>query len=130
MTHWQHFDKSDLAAVVSTLQETWDVFAPVERGDELRFRELPTDGEIVIGPKKLPDLAKMLGRAMGEFKKATSEIKQSMEANSDFMEVKDYLFYISTINKNNRNISESCGWFLRKFKKIVLLNTLFLAILT
>jgi sec-independent protein translocase protein TatB len=27
---------------------------------------------IVIGPKKLPDLAKSLGRAFGEFKKATA----------------------------------------------------------
>ena len=44
---------------------------------------------IVIGPKKLPDLAKSIGRAMGEFKKATGEIKQSMEANADFREVKD-----------------------------------------
>ncbi len=52
MSHWQHIDKSDLAAVVSALRETWDVFTPVERGEELRFRELPSDGEIVIGPKK------------------------------------------------------------------------------
>jgi Tat protein translocase TatB subunit len=44
---------------------------------------------IVIGPKKLPDLAKSLGRAMGEFKKATSEIKQSISADADFKEVKD-----------------------------------------
>ena len=28
---------------------------------------------IVIGPKKLPDLAKSLGRAMREFKKATND---------------------------------------------------------
>ncbi|MGM0642639.1 MAG: twin-arginine translocase TatA/TatE family subunit, partial [Thermodesulfobacteriota bacterium] len=26
---------------------------------------------IVIGPKRLPDLAKTLGKAMGEFKRAT-----------------------------------------------------------
>ena len=44
---------------------------------------------IVIGPKKLPDLAKSLGRAMGEFKKATSEIKQSIGVDSDFKEVKE-----------------------------------------
>ena len=31
---------------------------------------------IVIGPKKLPDLAKALGRGMSEFKKATQEIKE------------------------------------------------------
>ena len=34
---------------------------------------------IVIGPKKLPDLAKSLGRAMREFKKATNAFKESME---------------------------------------------------
>ena len=44
---------------------------------------------IVIGPKKLPDLAKSLGRAMGEFKKATSEIKQSIGMDADFKEVKE-----------------------------------------
>ena len=34
---------------------------------------------IVIGPKKLPDLAKSLGRAMREFKKATSEFKETIQ---------------------------------------------------
>jgi len=34
---------------------------------------------IVIGPKKLPDLAKSLGRAFAEFRRATSEIKESLE---------------------------------------------------
>lgn len=33
---------------------------------------------LVIGPKKLPDLAKSLGRAMGEFKKATNDLKDSI----------------------------------------------------
>jgi TatA/E family protein of Tat protein translocase len=43
---------------------------------------------IVIGPKKLPDLAKSLGRAMREFKKATSEFKESMELDNEFQDVK------------------------------------------
>ena len=43
---------------------------------------------IVIGPKKLPDLAKSLGRALGEFKKATSDLKESMEIESDLRDVK------------------------------------------
>ena len=34
---------------------------------------------IVIGPKKLPDLAKSLGRAFGEFKKATTDLKASVK---------------------------------------------------
>lgn len=38
---------------------------------------------IFIGPKKLPDLAKSLGKAMGEFKKATTELKDSIEFHSD-----------------------------------------------
>jgi len=42
---------------------------------------------IVIGPKKLPDLAKSLGRAFGEFKKATNDLKSSLELDSDYHEV-------------------------------------------
>ncbi len=33
---------------------------------------------IVFGPKKLPELAKTIGRAMGEFKKTTEEMKESI----------------------------------------------------
>ena len=43
---------------------------------------------IVIGPKKLPDLAKSLGRAFGEFKRATSELKQSLDMDDDLHDVK------------------------------------------
>lgn len=43
---------------------------------------------IVIGPKKLPDLARSLGRAMGEFKKATAELKDSIQIDSELKEVK------------------------------------------
>ena len=34
---------------------------------------------IVIGPKKLPDLAKTLGRAMGEFKRSAQDFKRSID---------------------------------------------------
>lgn len=43
---------------------------------------------IVIGPKKLPDLAKSLGRAMREFKKATNEFKETMQIDGELAEVK------------------------------------------
>ena len=46
---------------------------------------------IVIGPKKLPDLAKALGKGMSEFKKATQEIKESLNVEEDFREVKEDL---------------------------------------
>ena len=44
---------------------------------------------IVIGPKKLPDLAKSLGRAMREFKKATNELKETLDLDEDLSEVKN-----------------------------------------
>ncbi|NQT09656.1 MAG: twin-arginine translocase subunit TatB [Desulfobacteraceae bacterium] len=43
---------------------------------------------IVLGPKKLPDLAKSLGRAMREFKKATSELKESIDVDNELTDVK------------------------------------------
>jgi len=44
---------------------------------------------IFIGPKKLPDLAKSLGRALGEFKKATNDFKESISMDSTLNDVKD-----------------------------------------
>jgi len=35
---------------------------------------------IVLGPKRLPDLARALGRGFSEFKRATDELKQTFEA--------------------------------------------------
>ena len=43
---------------------------------------------IVVGPKKLPELAKALGRGIAEFRRATTELKESFEANSAISEVK------------------------------------------
>jgi Tat protein translocase TatB subunit len=43
---------------------------------------------IVVGPKKLPDLAKALGRGIAEFRRATTDLKESLEANSAISEVK------------------------------------------
>ena len=46
---------------------------------------------IVIGPSKLPDLAKALGKGMAEFKKATHEIKESLDVDEDLRQVKEDL---------------------------------------
>ena len=43
---------------------------------------------IVVGPKKLPELARALGRGIAEFKKATNELKESLETNTDFSDLK------------------------------------------
>ena len=44
---------------------------------------------IVLGPKKLPEIAKSLGRGIAEFKKATQDFKQNIEVDNDFKEAKD-----------------------------------------
>lgn len=46
---------------------------------------------IIFGPKKLPELAKSIGRALGEFKRATGEIKDSIEEQTGLDEVRDSL---------------------------------------
>lgn len=46
---------------------------------------------IVIGPRKLPDLARALGKGMAEFRKATQEIKESLDVEEDLREVKEDL---------------------------------------
>ena len=43
---------------------------------------------IVFGPKRLPELAKSLGRALGEFKRATNDLKQSIETDTGLDEIK------------------------------------------
>jgi Tat protein translocase TatB subunit len=55
---------------------------------------------IVLGPKRLPDLAKSMGRAMREFKKATSELKETLQVDSEFSEVKKaFTEFQSDVNK-------------------------------
>lgn len=56
---------------------------------------------IVIGPKKLPDLAKSLGRAMREFKKATNEFKETIQLDSEMAEVK------KAFNDINEDVKEA-----------------------
>jgi TatA/E family protein of Tat protein translocase len=41
---------------------------------------------LIFGPKKLPELARGIGKAINEFKKATSEIER--EVNSGMKELK------------------------------------------
>ena len=36
---------------------------------------------IIIGPKNLPDLARALGRAMGEFRRAADDLKDNLDIN-------------------------------------------------
>jgi Tat protein translocase TatB subunit len=43
---------------------------------------------IVLGPKKLPDLARALGKGFAEFKRATNELKNTIELETRTEEVK------------------------------------------
>ncbi len=60
---------------------------------------------IVIGPKKLPDLAKSLGRAMREFKRATSEFKETLAVDDDLSDVKKAFDDINTDIKDAVDIT-------------------------
>jgi len=59
---------------------------------------------IVIGPKKLPDLAKSLGRAFAEFKRATSELKETLEIDNELKEVKSTFDDMSKEIKDTVNV--------------------------
>jgi TatA/E family protein of Tat protein translocase len=55
---------------------------------------------IVLGPKKLPDLAKSLGRAVREFQKATTELKETFNVDSEVSEAKKaFKEFHSEVNK-------------------------------
>jgi TatA/E family protein of Tat protein translocase len=43
---------------------------------------------IVIGPSKLPDLARALGKGLAEFKKASQEIKESLNLDEEIRTIK------------------------------------------
>jgi len=44
---------------------------------------------IVIGPQKLPDLARSLGKGLAEFKRATDDFKQSVEDEAQAQDEKE-----------------------------------------
>lgn len=43
---------------------------------------------IVVGPNKLPELARTLGKGLAEFKRATNDIKQSFDQDDTVREIK------------------------------------------
>ncbi len=46
---------------------------------------------VVIGPEKLPDLARAIGKGVGEFRKATDELKASFQGEEEFKDLKKSL---------------------------------------
>ena len=61
-------------------------------GESLGMQELIFIGIIaliVFGPRKLPQMARTIGKAMAEFRKATNEFKETWEKEVDFDEFKE-----------------------------------------
>ncbi|MCP3926519.1 MAG: twin-arginine translocase subunit TatB [Desulfobacterales bacterium] len=63
---------------------------------------------IVIGPQKLPELAKTLGKAMGELKRATSDLKESVDLDiEDFKNpMEEFKEDFETVVKDEMNKDE------------------------
>ncbi|MBE9547725.1 MAG: twin-arginine translocase subunit TatB [Proteobacteria bacterium] len=62
---------------------------------------------IIIGPKKLPDVAKALGKGFSEFRKATENVKESLhvdEIKDEVDDIKDSLLY-GTSDENEKDTS-------------------------
>ena len=56
---------------------------------------------IVLGPKKLPEIAKSLGRGIAEFKRATQELKDNLDADDDLKEARE------TIREAKKDLEET-----------------------
>ncbi len=65
---------------------------------------------IVIGPKKLPELAKTLGQAMGEFKRSVQDFKSSIDVETTLKNIEtpasDLKNIIKEVNKEKETIVE------------------------
>ncbi|MFW5930901.1 MAG: Sec-independent protein translocase protein TatB, partial [Desulfosalsimonas sp.] len=59
---------------------------------------------IIFGPKKLPDLARSLGKAIGEFKNATQDFRDSMDD-----EIKDVKKPFDDVARDVKQLGESEG---------------------
>ena len=59
---------------------------------------------VVIGPNKLPDLARALGKGLAEFKKASQEIKDSFNLDEEIKTIKNDT--IDSINEFKDSLEE------------------------
>ncbi|MBI5199099.1 MAG: TatA/E family twin arginine-targeting protein translocase [Nitrospirae bacterium] len=60
---------------------------------------------LIFGPKKLPELGKALGRGIAEFKRATQEIKETIDVEVRKEELKKYI-EPSSFEKTEINTAE------------------------
>lgn len=62
---------------------------------------------IIFGPKRLPELAKSLGRALGEFRRATSDLKQSIETDTGLDDVRSSLDEVKKDVQSNIDLADA-----------------------
>lgn len=58
---------------------------------------------IILGPKRLPEIARSLGKAMREFKNATNELKNAVNMDDD---IKDIKHTINDVKSDVWNMAE------------------------
>jgi sec-independent protein translocase protein TatB len=58
---------------------------------------------LVLGPKRMPELARTLGRGLGEFRRASTELRQSLALDELQDELKNGLTGTGTIHKPGQN---------------------------
>ncbi len=60
---------------------------------------------LIIGPKKLPDLAKSLGKGLSEFRRATDDVKETLQVDKikdEAADMKDSLLYGEKENREEK----------------------------
>ena len=62
---------------------------------------------IVFGPRKLPEIGKTLGKALGEFKKASDELKNTIEREVHAEELKDSLKNVTLMPPPDTTVSRA-----------------------
>ncbi len=78
-------------------------------GESLGWQELFFIGMIaliVFGPRKLPQLARTIGKAMAEFRKVSGEFKDTWQKEVDFDEFKDE-GQVKTISQIDNSIAKN-----------------------
>ena len=64
---------------------------------------------IVIGPSKLPDLARSLGKGLAEFRRATDDFKRNVEETAREQEEKEQLAKKGTANQESGEEAKAAG---------------------
>jgi len=62
---------------------------------------------IVIGPQKLPELAKSLGKGLAEFKRATEDFRQGVDDEAKASEEKERLAREAALNEEKNKTAAS-----------------------